>query len=333
MASMKDVAKLAGVSGATVSRVINGSMPVDTATRERVQLAIQKLDYRPNLLAKGLRSKSGHLIGLVLPEIVHYTFASFVQYIEECCVDSGYNLIIGNHKNNPDLEESFIDNLIRRHVDGIIFSRVSDDSRALQLLGGADVPVVVVDRTLDSEKVASVVLDNRRAGMLAGEHLAALGHKQIACVTGPLRIALCRERLHGFVEALSAAGIGLPQERIIEGDFKFEAGLRAAEALFADRQGPTAIWAQNDLMAVGLMRYLNCRGILVPGDVAIVGMDDVSLATMISPSLTTVVQPFAKMSSEAVGLLLRQIASRERLQEKIVVQPTLAIRETTEKLQ
>src|SRR5690349_16181920 len=140
MASIKDVARLASVSESTVSRVINSSVPVDLATRNRVEEAIQKLNYRTNLLAKGLRLNSGHLIGLVVPDIMHHTFASFIQCVERCSTERGYNLIIGNHRNNPDLEEAFIDNLIRRHVDGVIFSRVSDESRALQLLNSTDVP-------------------------------------------------------------------------------------------------------------------------------------------------------------------------------------------------
>ena len=134
MASMKDVARLASVSESTVSRVLNQSLPVEQDTRLRVQDAIRKLNYRPNLLAKGLRNRSGKLIGLVVPEIVHHTFASFIQFIEESVVARGCGLILGNHKNNPELEESFIDDLIRRNVDGIIFSRVSDESRVMRLI-------------------------------------------------------------------------------------------------------------------------------------------------------------------------------------------------------
>ena len=198
MASMKDVARLASVSESTVSRVLNQSLPVEQDTRLRVQDAIRKLNYRPNLLAKGLRNRSGKLIGLVVPEIVHHTFASFIQFIEESVVARGCGLILGNHKNNPELEESFIDDLIRRNVDGIIFSRVSDESRVMRLINQTGIPVVVIDRAVEQEEVASVVLDNHGPVCSQGSISGSAGHRKIACVTGPLKISLCRERLAGL---------------------------------------------------------------------------------------------------------------------------------------
>ena len=330
MASMKDVAKLANVSQSTVSRVINRNIPVEDATRSRVEDAIRSLNYRPNLLAKGLRIKSGHLIGLVVPEIVHQTyFASFIQHIEESTVAQGYNLIIGSHKDNPDLEESFIDMLVRRNVDGIIFSRVSDESRVMRIIDQTRVPVVVIDRAAEREELASVVLDNYRAGSIAGDHLAGLGHRTIGCITGPMKIALSRERLAGFRDALARHGALLPDGLVFEGDFKFESGLEGAREILGRYPHATALWAQNDLMAIGALKYLSGIGKVVPADISLMGMDDITMARMITPSLTTVIQPFEEICEKAVELVLAKRDGGDGTTRKIVIEPGLAVRDST----
>jgi DNA-binding LacI/PurR family transcriptional regulator len=326
---MKDVAKLAGVSESTVSRVINRSIPVDDETRRRVEEAIRKLAYKPNLLAKGLRIKSSGIIGLVVPEIVHHTFASFIQAIEESTFSRGYALIVGNHKDDPDIEESFIDGLVRRHVDGIIFSRVSDESRVMKIVNRTQVPVVVIDRAAEKEELASVVLDNRKAGRLAGEHLVGLGHRRIGCISGPLKIALCRERIAGLREVLDRHGLSLAEDAVFEGNFKFESGIVGAEQILGKHPEITALWAQNDLMAVGAMKYLGTRGKTVPGDVSLMGMDDIGLARMISPALSTISQPFDDICEKAVELLLAQKNEPGAAARRIVVDPGVVARDST----
>jgi LacI family transcriptional regulator len=328
MASMKDVAKLANVSESTVSRVINRNIPVNDATRSRVENAVRRLNYRPNLLAKGLRLKSGHLIGLVVPEIVHHTFASFIHHIEESTVARGYNLIVGNHRDDPNLEERFIDMLVRRNVDGIIFSRVSDESRVMRIIHQTRVPVVVIDRAAEKEELASVVLDNYKAGVIAGEHLAGLGHRAIGCITGPMKISLCRERLAGFRDALARYGAVAPDGALFEGDFSFESGFAGAREMFGGHRDVSALWAQNDLMAIGVLKYLSGIGTAVPGDVSLLGMDDIALARMITPSLSTVIQPFEEICGKAVDLVLA-MRDGERGIGRIVIEPGLAVRDST----
>ncbi len=329
MASMRDVARLAGVSESTVSRVINRTIRVEDQTRDRVERAIQKLSYKPNLLAKGLRIKSGHLIGLAVPEIVSYVFACFIQYTEESAVKRGYRLIVGNDHGDPDTEAGFIDNLVRRNVDGIIFSRVSDDSRILRLINRLEVPVVIIDRAFADESIPSVVLDNYRAGYLAGAHLAGLGHTRMACITGPLKITLCRERLEGFTAALAEKGCRLEEGAVFEGDTYFESGYEAAKSFISGGRRVTAIWAQSDLMAVGALKYMQENGVGVPGDVSLVGMDDISLARMITPSLTTIRQPFREICEKAVDLLMRQKDGTMVTVEKQVISPSLVVRDST----
>ena len=329
MSSMKDVAKIAGVSVSTVSRVINKSIPVNNETRLRVEKAIRKLHYKPNLLAKGLRMRSGGIIGLVVPEIIHQTFVNFIHYVEEQIVDHGFDLILGNTQEDPEKEERFIDSLIRRNVDGIIFSRVSDQSRVFNILEKTNIPVVVVDRFLEKEDIPSIVLNNYQAGILAGSHLISLNHKKIACITGPLNIALCRERLKGFKTILSENGVLLPPDFIYEGDFKFESGIYAIKKFLNDDIKVTAIWAQNDMMAIGALKELNQNHIRVPEDISLIGMDNISSSEMVTPSLTTIIQPFQEMCQRAVQIILNHIHKKEITLNRIGLEPSLIIREST----
>lgn len=330
MSSMKDVAKLAGVSPSTVSRVINQNIPVGEQTKARVNEAIRKLHYKPNLLAKGLRVRSGHVIGLVVPEFIPlHAFANIIKYVEECAHQYDFNLILGNHHDNPDIEEQFIDSLIRRSVDGIIFSRVSDESRVLRILHERNIPIVVIDRVLEDESVPRVVLNNSRAGELAAEHLVSLGHRQIACISGPLNIGLCRERIKGFKHVLMEHGIEFSDDLIFEGDFKLEGGMTGVDVLLRNHKDITGIWAHNDLMAAGVLKELHKRAVNVPDDMSIIGMDDVSLASIVTPALTTIKQPFKEMSGKAVEMIMRQKEGESLSDKTIMLEPELVVRETT----
>ncbi|TVR32070.1 MAG: LacI family transcriptional regulator [Spirochaetaceae bacterium] len=329
MASMKDVAKMAGVSISTVSRVINDTHPVDGRTRGAVEDAIRRINYRPNLLAAGLRSKSGNLIGLAVPDIAHHSFEEFIKHTEQCVREHKHGLIIGDTHSDPDAEAEFIDHLIRRNVDGIIFIRVSDQSRALDMLNATSIPYVVLDRALESGTVPTVTMDNFTAGQLAAEHLLGLGHSRIACLTGPLDVALCRERLNGFTQALSHAGHRLPDQWIFEGDFRFESGVRTVELLLDTEPRITALWAQNDLMAIGIIGGLIDHGLVVPRDMSVAGVDDIVTCRMVRPQLTTVSQPFEAMSRAAVQLLMRERSAGKRLTERIVIPTELVVRQST----
>lgn len=329
MASIKDIARIAGVSVTTVSRVLADHPLVGKLTRAKVERAISATNYRPNLLAQGLRSRSGNVIGLVVPEILHETFATFIKCTERFSSELGFGLMVGNTGGNPEAEGAFIDNLLRRHVDGIIFSRVSDRSRVITFVEKSSTPVVVLDRSLDHEDIPTVVLDNHLAGSIAAEHLVGLGHRSIGVVTGPLDIALCRDRHRGFTAALWKHGVLLPPSQVFEGDFKSESGHAAARE-FIDRGMPiTALWCHNDLMAVGAMNAFVRHGVRVPEDLSVVGMDDIPLCELSNPALTTVTQPFEEMCRRAVDLIVA-IRSRRRLDERrIVLAPGIITRDSS----
>jgi LacI family transcriptional regulator len=330
---MKDVAKLAGVSVSTVSRVINSSIPVVDETRMRVENAIRKTNFRPDLLARGLRSKSGNLIGLIVPEIVHESFALFVNFAEKSAERHGFNLVIGNTDNDPDKEELFVRNFIRRHVDGVIFSRVSDQSRIFRIIEESQVPFVIIDRSMKREDVPTVVMDNYGAGVMAANHLLDLGHEDLACITGPINIAIVRERFSGFRNTILARGAKLSDSCVYEGDFKFEGGKRAATHLLANRDSFTGVWAQNDLMAIGAMNEFLRRRVTIPRDVSIVGLDNVPVSWIVFPMLTTIAQPFAEMCESAVEMILRIRAKEPMGEWRVTHSPRMVIRETTAQLQ
>lgn len=332
MASIKDVAKLAGVSISTVSRVINESEAVDEEKRLRVVDAIKKLDYKPNLLAKGLRLKSGNVIGLVVPEITIHAFTYIINYTLEIASEHGFNVILGCTHDDPNDEEKFIDELIRRNVNGIIFSRVSDESRTLRIVHKMNVPIVVIDRALANEGIPHVIVDNYKAGVIAAKHFIELGHKDIACVTGPMKIVLCRERLNGFSATLKEMGRELPEEYTYEGNFKFESGVEAGKYFLKNKLKITAIWGQNDLMALGVKKVLSANNYKIPEDISLMGMDNLGVVEMVQPSITTISQPFKEMCKKAFELIMLQNEKKEIIENITLLEPSLIVRESTQHL-
>lgn len=333
MASLKDVARLAGVSTSTVSRVINKSTPVSDETTVMVEKAIRDINFKPNLLARGLRMKKAKLIGIIVPEFQSETFTSFVRFTEEYAELNGYNIAVGCTDSNYDKEERLLESLLRRNIDGIIFGRISDKSHTLKVLDQTRLPAVIIDRPLEREDIPTVVLDNYAAGRIAAEHLLSLGHKTFACITGPQDIAIVRERTAGFCETIRAAGGTIQDKSVVEGNFKYDTGVEAVDFLIDTGKEFTGLWAQNDYMAIGAMNRLSERGFKVPQDVSIVGLDNVQMSWMLRPKLTTITQPFREICSSAVDIIIRlsQGESQERKKEKIkvVLQPSLVSRDTT----
>ncbi|MDI3531363.1 MAG: LacI family transcriptional regulator, purine nucleotide synthesis repressor [Candidatus Atribacteria bacterium] len=329
MPSIKDVAKLAGVSIATVSRVINNSGKVSPERRSRVIEAIEKLNYQPNLLARGLRQQKTRLVGCLVPDVENLVFARLAKYLEEFLSAHGYSVILCNTNNDKNKERNYLSVLVQRKVDGIIFSRVSDESILFMSSYFRQVPYVVLDRTLEIEFAPTVKLDNFLGGFLAARHLVELGHRCLACVTGPLKIRLCRERLEGFREGLKVAGIDLRNEYIVESDFKINGGKEAALRMLATGNLPTAVFAHNDMMAFGVMQAFRSEGLDIPRDISVVGFDNIPLCEVVSPSLTTVAQPFEEMARLGVELLDGLIRGEKVTQKVMVVKPYLVIRSST----
>jgi DNA-binding LacI/PurR family transcriptional regulator len=326
VASVKDVSKLAGVSPSTVSRVITGNAPVDEATKRRVLEAVEKLNYRPNLIARGLRNRSGKLIGLMVPEIRHETFSAFICYVEEACVKRGFTMILGNTHEDSAIEERVVSNLVGMNVDGIIISRVSDSSAVMGQLKSSGVPVVGIDRALEDEQTDRVLVGNREAGEMAAKYLWSMGHRKLVCISGPESISLSRERREGFRCFFAERGIEICH--IVGEGFDFEAGILCTRKILERGVEFTGIWAENDLFAIGAMRELKRLGMRVPEDVSIIGMDDINSTQMVLPALTTVRQPYGEICDTAVDLLIRRMENPEAELQRIILPPELVIRDS-----
>ena len=307
MASIRDVAKMAGVSISTVSRVVSGSARVEPDTRAKVHEVIERTGYRPNINARSLRSRSGQLVGLVVPSIVNEAFSQIIHFAEAEAYKMGYGLIVGNTNDDPVRERKFIDDFLSRHVDAILFTRVSDLSRIQLKAHEQKIPIVAIDRGTEHEEVPSVELDNVEAGRLVAKLFSTGGHRTVAMVAGPQTVRLARERRAGFQKGLADAGIDLLDRYWFEGPFAFETGLDAVETFLQLDPRPTAIWAHADLMAMGVMHALCERGIAVPDEVSVVGMDNVPIARMAYPPLTTVDQPFDEFCTRAFRIIHEQL--------------------------
>ena len=327
--SIRDVAKYVGCSTSTVSRVINRRDAVDPETRRKVLDAVELLGFRPNLVAKGLRVRRGNLLGLVLPEVSTTVHSFITQHTLDAAKQRGYNVVIVNSHDDADLEERNVQDLLLRNINGIIFCRVSDESRIVSKIIRERIPIVVIDRAFELENVPNVVLDNQKAGYLAGKHLTGLNHRGIACVTGPMKITLCRERMIGFRKALAEDGIDLGSGCVFEGDFGFVAGLEALQHFQEKLAGITAIWAMNDMMAFGVLKGLYQRGIKVPDDMSVMGLDDHAFGIMSTPSLTTIHYPFKELAEKAVEIVTKQIESSAEAPETILLDPSLVVRHST----
>ena len=333
MATMNDVARLASVSIATVSHVINGTRFVSAERVERVQAAMQELGYTPDATARSLRVGRTHTIGLVIPDTTNPFFAALARWIEEAGFESGYTTILANSDERPDREHRYVSTLVSKRVDGLILAPSRGDHGTLRkLLDDARMHVVVVDRDAALPNADVVLYDNAGGSYAATRHLIDLGHTCIGCIAGPADAASAAERVKGFRSAIADAGLELPQHAVVEADFHFSGGREATNRLLATKEPFTALFAANDLMAAGAVRALAERGISVPGEVSVIGFDDAPLAEMISPALTTMRQPLQDMAQAAMSLLLARITGSNGGSPTRRVLPTsLVVRESTAK--
>jgi LacI family transcriptional regulator len=310
MTTIREVAKQANVSVATVSHVINGTRFVEPETKARVTNAIKTLGYRPNLLARSLRRQETHTIGLIVPDNANPFFADFARVVEDAGFAEGYSVILCNSDRSETKEERYIDVLLSKRVDGLIFISSTDRLDLLQHVRDAGVPVVVVDRDPGDLSVSQVLVSNEQGGYLAGQYLASLGHRRIGCIGGSSRSNPSWGRVTGFARALAEAGIDLAPEAIVQGDFRYASGEAAMRELLDRDLGLTAVFAANDLMAIGALITLRRAGLHVPDDVSLIGFDNILQGATMIPALTTIEQPVNELGQASVRLLLDQILKR-----------------------
>jgi LacI family transcriptional regulator len=301
MAKIVDVARRAGVSVGSVSRVINEHPTVSAATRERVEIAVRELGYVPNAIAGSLRSRRSKTIGLIIPDVTNPFFSELALHVERSAAAAGYNVILGNSDNSAERQKHYLRALAVRRVDGIILA----PARGIDPSFEFEIPLVGVDREVAGRQF--VASDNRAGAKSAIEYLHQLGHRLIACVAGPKDLPNAQERRMGYEDValpiLRSAGVD-PSAYSVCADFSYDSGYAAFRRLMDVAPRPTAIFASSDQQAIGGMRAAADLGLAVPGDLSIVGFDDIPLAKLVMPRLTTVGQPVAKIGVLAMQLLL-----------------------------
>lgn len=329
MATIREVAERAGVSVTTVSHVVNQTRFVAAETEQRVRDAMQLLNYRPNSLARSLRRGETRTIGLILPDSANPFFAEFARLLEDAAFQQDYSLILCNSNGELEKERRYAEVLFNKQVDGIIFMAAGDDPFSLHDLVAQSFPLVVVDRIVDHIDVDAVITDNALSGRLAAEHLIALGHRRMGIIRGPSHVTPSAQRVTGFAQTLEQAGLNLPEELQAVGDFHPEAGYLAARKLLAASTPPSAIFACNDLMAIGALRAITETGRKVPADISLVGHDDIELASYTRPALTTISQPVENLAETSIRLLLQRIQSPEMDRQQIILPNRLVVRQST----
>jgi LacI family transcriptional regulator len=327
---MRDVAERAAVSVTTVSHVINQTRPVSEDLQERVHQAMRELGYQPNALARSLRRRETYIIGLILPDSADPFFAEVARGIEDTCFERGYSIILCNSDSEFSKELLYTNLLAEKQVDGLLFLGAGHlGSEHIHSLQARQMPVVVVDRHIPGAVVDTVLVDNAHGGWLATHHLVELGHRRIGCLTGPSHLSLSAERVTGYRQALAETGCPIDDTLILKGDFQYESGYRAASYLLSLEKPPTAIFACNDLMAIGVINAGFELGRPVPGQLSVVGFDDIRLAAFTNPPLTTVAQPKYKSGVLATELLLERIQRDDIPPRRQLLETQLVVRRST----
>jgi DNA-binding LacI/PurR family transcriptional regulator len=331
--TIEDIARIAGVSRSTVSRVLNGQPNVRPSVRDRVQEVINSYGYAPQAAARQLVMRKTRLIGLILPDNAHHLFgnpifAEIARGMSQVCAQRGYTpmLFIGRQ----DMDEATFFSLLRgRHFDGVLLISSDRQDRSAAMLREAGMPYVRVGHDPeDDQDLQYVDVDNVAAARVAVEHLIALGHRRIAMLKGLAKDVCTHARLEGYRQALTAAGIPFDEALVGDGDWTPASGYTWTRRFLDLPEPPTALFSSNDMMVAGVVRAVQERGLKVPDDLAIVGFDDLLQTTMIFPELTTIRQPCVEMGMRAAELLLDQLEHNRRERAQIILPTTLIIRES-----
>jgi DNA-binding LacI/PurR family transcriptional regulator len=323
-----DVARLAGVSTATVSRSLNGTGQIAPGTRAAIDAAVEQLGYRPNTIARSLVTKSTQTIALLLPDITNPFYAALVSGIQQRALEAGYTTLLCTTEGDPEREEQYLSLLRAKQVDGVLVDGLVLPPDRVARFVADGFPIVCLDRDVDSAAVPLVQVDNRLGARLATEHLLSLGHARVAHVAGAPELGISEERVAGYREALAEAEIEPDPALVVVGSFTLEGGYEAAKSLLAGGS-PTAIFAANDLSAIGVINAIVESGRRVPADVSVVGFDDLLLSAYTTPPLTTIHQPALAIAERAMQLLLDLSNGRQVRRFRHLLEPALVVRGST----
>ena len=328
MVTVKNVARKARVSTATVSHVINETRFVSEDLRVRVHQAIEELGYRPNAVAQSLRRKRTKNIAMIIPDIAYPFLAEVARGVEDAGFELGYSVILCESNGDPAREIAYIDLLLAKQVDGIIFVAAGESSNHIKILIREGMPVVVCGRALQDGYADTVTTDNVGSGCQATEHLIRLGHCCIGCIAGPRELYVSNRRVDGYKRTMEEHSVPLCKDLIIHGDFRCRGGYEVMRHLLDLDELPTAVFSCNDLMAMGALCAISKRKLRIPQDIAIVGCDDIALAAFTNPSLTTVAHPKYKMGVAATRMLVERIENKSNPPTKCILPTKLVIRDS-----
>ena len=328
MPTLHDVARAAGVSIATVSATINRTANVSPVLQEKVRQAVMELGYNPDAIARSLKTRTTRTLGLIISDISNPFFTAVIRGIEDVANERGYTLMLCNTDERPEKERAYVQLLQSRRVDGVIMAPVGKREDYEDLGRTMRAPVVFIDRRVPAHADA-VVVDNALGAREVVRYLLGLGHRRIGVIAGLPQISTSEERLAGYHQALREAGLTSDPALQKVGYSRLEGGYRAALDLLAMPDHPTAIFATNNLMVIGLMRAVAERGLRCPAAISVVGFDDFDWASVFQPRLTTVAQPTYEMGVKAAQLLFSRLGeAREGERQEIILVPSLIVRES-----
>lgn len=329
---MREVARSAGVHPGTVSRVLNPRTRalVNAATAERVERVAREMGYSLNPIARGLKTRRTFSVGVLIPDLENPLFPPIIRGIERVLDAAGYTALVASTDGEPARERQRLEALIARQVDGFVIATAQRRHPVVADAIASGLAVVLVNRTIDGGGAFAVVPDDRRGAALAVEHLAGLGHTRIGHIAGPQATTTGLLRCRGFVESLADAGLSGGDDRIVHADaFTVPAGVACARELLAGGEAPTGIVAANDLLALGAYTAIAEAGLSCPGDVSVVGFNDMPFVDRFAPPLTTVHIPHAAIGARAAELLLERIEDPAATPQTLMFEPTLRVRAST----
>jgi len=331
--SIYDVAKKAGVSIATVSRVLNNSNLVKTKTKEQVLKAIEELDYTPNFFARNLVRKASKTIGILIPDIINPVFSEMSKGISDRAFLRKYTVFLCNTDSSVKKEVEFVKNLLNKHVEGIIFistemSKYKGDFKHYLYLYNKNIPIIFINGLIENIDIPFIRIDEVKAGYIATKHMLKIGLKRIAFLGGPLNFIPTYEKLQGYKKAFEEFDISINEELIVLDSFDMESGYKNTIKLLEIENRPEGIITASDLFAIEAIKAAFTKGINVPNDLKIIGFDDISLSSIYNPSITTVAQPKYEMGTMALDILVKIIEKKDLQNKKILVEPKLILRDS-----
>jgi LacI family transcriptional regulator len=330
--TLRDVARRAGVHAGTASRALNPRTRslVNAATAQKVIDAAGDLGYTPNPIARGLKTNRSFTIGVVLPDLTNPLFPPIVRGIEDALAEFGYTTLLANSDNDPDKERLHFEAMKARQVDGFIMATAQRDHPLIEDAIAADTPIVLMNRTVDGNRAFAVIPDDRKGAALAVEHLTGLGHTRIAHIVGPENYSTGKARHEGFIASMKGAGLEADRRLIrFTSNFTESEGARTFRKLLDDKREFTAVFAGNDLLALGCYDVMTEAGVRCPDDISIIGFNDIPFMDKLSPPLTTIRIPQGQIGERTAELILKRLEDPSTEPVTLLLEPELVVRGST----